>query len=93
MDYFKFLPLEITLDILTRLPAESIMDCKSVSKSWTSAVGHPSFSKLRHLNHPADDKSADETREKDDNYPQFCESETCLVDLSSRGLDFKKGAS
>ncbi|XP_026427522.1 F-box protein At3g57590-like [Papaver somniferum] len=57
MDYFKFLPLEIKLDIFTRVPAESVLDCKSVCSNWLGVVRHPLFSKMhihRHLNR-ADD--------------------------------------
>ncbi|XP_026384499.1 F-box only protein 8-like [Papaver somniferum] len=54
MDYFRFLSLEMTLEILTRLPTELVLECKSVCIDWRSLVGHPSFSKLHlhRLNHP-----------------------------------------
>lgn len=54
MDYFKFLPAEITLDILSRLPIESILESKLVCTTWRNHVRHPSFSKmhLHHLHHP-----------------------------------------
>ncbi|XP_026420272.1 F-box/kelch-repeat protein At3g23880-like [Papaver somniferum] len=54
MDQFKILRAEITLDILTRLPTESVFDCKLVCTDWRNLISHhPSFSKmhLHHLNH------------------------------------------
>ncbi|XP_026420812.1 F-box protein At3g07870-like [Papaver somniferum] len=62
MDYFKILPEEITLDILTRLPTESVLDSKLVCTNWRSIISdHPSFSKMHlyHLNHPSDSASDD----------------------------------
>ncbi|XP_026384504.1 putative F-box protein At4g21240 [Papaver somniferum] len=56
MDYFKFLPLEMKLDILTRLPTELVLNCKSICTYWRNVVGHPSFIRMHfhhHLNHPA----------------------------------------
>ncbi|XP_026410105.1 F-box/kelch-repeat protein At3g06240-like [Papaver somniferum] len=50
MDYFKFLPVEITSHMLTRFPTKSVLHCKSVSKTWRNPIGYPSFSK-RHFNH------------------------------------------
>ncbi|XP_026422496.1 F-box protein At3g07870-like [Papaver somniferum] len=41
--------LEIISDILSRLLAESVLECKLVSKSWKDLVSHRSFSQL-HLN-------------------------------------------
>ncbi|XP_026397085.1 putative F-box protein At1g53550 [Papaver somniferum] len=49
MEYFKNLPMETTIDILSRLPAESVMDCKLVFKGWNKLISHPSFSKI-HIN-------------------------------------------
>lgn len=61
MDYFKILPVEITVDILTRLPRESALECKMVCPNWRSLISHhPSFSKLhlnRLLNNPSDHNS------------------------------------
>ncbi|XP_026420653.1 F-box/kelch-repeat protein At3g06240-like [Papaver somniferum] len=62
MDRFNLLPAEITSDILTRLPAESVLDCKLVSKTWKNVIQHRSFSKLhtiRLLNHSATTYSTD----------------------------------
>ncbi|XP_026452258.1 F-box/kelch-repeat protein At3g23880-like [Papaver somniferum] len=51
MGNFKDLPADIALDIITRLPAESILDCKLVCRKWRNLVSyHPSISKL-HLTH------------------------------------------
>ncbi|XP_026449675.1 F-box protein At3g07870-like [Papaver somniferum] len=50
MGNFNMLPSDIVLDILSRLPTESILECKFVSKPWKNVVKHPSFS-LKHLNH------------------------------------------
>ncbi|XP_026459487.1 F-box protein At3g07870-like [Papaver somniferum] len=57
MEYFNLLPEEITLDIISRVPAESVLECKLVCTNWRCLVGHPSFSKMHldHLNHPATD--------------------------------------
>lgn len=55
IDYFKFLPEEIVLDILSR-PAESVLLSKLVCTTWRNIVSsHPWFSKmyLHHLNHPS----------------------------------------
>ncbi|XP_026433846.1 F-box protein At3g07870-like [Papaver somniferum] len=40
------------LEILTRVPTQTVLDCKLVSKSWRQIVRHPSFSRkhLKHLN-------------------------------------------
>lgn len=56
MEYFNNLPLEITLEILSRVPTEWILDCKLVSKTWRNHIRHSSFSKmhLHHLNHDDD---------------------------------------
>ncbi|XP_026423356.1 uncharacterized protein LOC113319310 [Papaver somniferum] len=56
MDYFKSLPVESTLDILTRLPTESVRECKLVCSNWRNLVpNHPSFSKMHfhYVNHPS----------------------------------------
>lgn len=50
MEYFKSLPVEIALEILTGLPIESVLGCKLVSKTWRNLVLHPSFSKM-HFHH------------------------------------------
>lgn len=58
MEYFKFLPEEVRLDILTRLPTESVLDCKLVCKTWNNVARHPSFNimHLYRLNHSTDGK-------------------------------------
>ncbi|XP_026423457.1 putative F-box protein At3g10430 [Papaver somniferum] len=51
------LPTEIQLDIITRLPTETILDCKLVCKSWRILVSHrPSFYQMysSHLNNSID---------------------------------------
>ncbi|XP_026398446.1 F-box protein At3g07870-like [Papaver somniferum] len=50
MGNFNMLPEEIMLEILSRVPAESILECKSVSKPWRNLVQHLSFSQM-HVNH------------------------------------------
>lgn len=51
MDYFSILPLEITTNILTRLPTESVLESKSVCTMWRNLVSRcPSFIKT-HLDH------------------------------------------
>ncbi|XP_026457628.1 F-box protein At5g18160-like [Papaver somniferum] len=50
MEYFRILPVEITLDILARLPTEAVLECKLVSKTWNNLVSHPSFSRI-HFHH------------------------------------------
>ncbi|XP_026420580.1 putative F-box protein At1g53550 [Papaver somniferum] len=55
MDYFSIVPVDITSEILTRLPMESVLDCKLVCTNWKSLIRQLSFSKVhlyRH-NHPA----------------------------------------
>ncbi|XP_026420275.1 F-box protein At2g23160-like [Papaver somniferum] len=49
MGNFNMLPSEIMLEILSRVPAEYVVDCKCVSKPWRNLLQHPSFSQL-HLN-------------------------------------------
>ncbi|XP_026454422.1 putative F-box protein At3g22710 isoform X2 [Papaver somniferum] len=43
------LPKEIMSEILSRLPTESVLDCKLVCKRWLNVVLHPSFSHM-HFN-------------------------------------------
>ncbi|RZC56045.1 hypothetical protein C5167_014901 [Papaver somniferum] len=50
MGNFNMLPLEIMLEILSRLPTEVVLECKLVSKSWKNCTQHPSLSQM-HLNH------------------------------------------
>ncbi|KAJ0540774.1 putative F-box domain-containing protein [Helianthus annuus] len=42
------LPHDILIDILSRLPAKSLGQFKSVSKHWSSLISSPSFIKLHH---------------------------------------------
>ncbi|RZC53161.1 hypothetical protein C5167_012016 [Papaver somniferum] len=46
MDYFHILPVEITLDILKRLPVETVKECKLVSKTWKNLIHHPKFAEM-----------------------------------------------
>lgn len=48
------LPGEIVFNILTRLPAELVLECKLVSKSWNKVVSYPSFSQT-HLDRCLED--------------------------------------
>lgn len=57
MDCFSRLPLETTLEILTRVPAETIPDCKSVCKIWGNLLRPVSFSKIHFHHHNQDDDS------------------------------------
>ncbi|XP_026404189.1 F-box protein At3g07870-like [Papaver somniferum] len=50
MGNFNMLPGDIIFNIFTRLPTESVLDCKLVSKSWSRVINHQSFSQS-HLNH------------------------------------------
>ncbi|PON95768.1 F-box domain containing protein [Trema orientale] len=42
----NIIPCDIIEDVLSRLDAESLMQCKRVSKSWLSLIRHPSFINL-----------------------------------------------
>ncbi|XP_026442139.1 F-box/kelch-repeat protein At3g23880-like [Papaver somniferum] len=56
MGYFNKLPGEIALEILIRVPSETVLDCKLVCKSWRNLLSiDPSFppKHLYHLNHPS----------------------------------------
>ncbi|XP_026451723.1 putative F-box protein At3g16210 [Papaver somniferum] len=46
---FNIFPEEIMFEILSRVPAEYVINCKSVCKRWRDLVRHPSFSQL-HFN-------------------------------------------
>ncbi|XP_026419739.1 F-box only protein 12-like [Papaver somniferum] len=66
MEYFNLLPEEIKLEILSRVPAESVLECKLVSTNWRSLVRHTSFSKMHldhHLTHPVADSEIKRIRE------------------------------
>ncbi|XP_026444894.1 kinesin-like protein KIN-14J isoform X2 [Papaver somniferum] len=43
MEYFNILPVEITLDIFKRLPIETLIECKLVSKTWKNLIHDPNF--------------------------------------------------
>ncbi|XP_026415613.1 F-box protein At3g07870-like [Papaver somniferum] len=47
---FNILPKDIMIEILIRLPTQSVLKCKLVSKQWRDLIHHPSFSQL-HLNY------------------------------------------
>ncbi|XP_026431008.1 F-box/kelch-repeat protein At3g06240-like [Papaver somniferum] len=56
MDNLNNLPAEIISDVLTCLPAETVLDCKLVSKTWRDLIKHPLFYKMhtnRLINHSA----------------------------------------
>ncbi|XP_026442220.1 F-box protein At3g07870-like [Papaver somniferum] len=59
MDSFTKLPLEIALAILTRVPVETVLDCKSVCRNWRKIVDIASKDQLfiqahlYHLNQPS----------------------------------------
>ncbi|XP_026439170.1 F-box protein At3g07870-like [Papaver somniferum] len=59
MDPFKKLPLETAFEILTRLPGDTVLDCKSVCRDWRKIVRivsrYPLFIQkhLYHLNQPS----------------------------------------
>ncbi|XP_026431003.1 F-box/kelch-repeat protein At3g06240-like [Papaver somniferum] len=56
MDNLNNLPSEIISDVLTRLPAQSVLDGKLVSKIWRDLIKHPLFYKMhtnRLINHSA----------------------------------------
>ncbi|OVA02161.1 F-box domain [Macleaya cordata] len=57
----NFLPEEITMDILSRLPAESVLKCQLVCKTWRSLVHDPSFNHMHLLRHQLDDQNAAES--------------------------------
>ncbi|CAL5394649.1 unnamed protein product [Camellia sinensis] len=42
------LPQEMLVDILTRLPAKVVVQCKCISKHWRSLIEDPSFVDLHH---------------------------------------------
>ncbi|KAF5178667.1 hypothetical protein FRX31_031746 [Thalictrum thalictroides] len=43
------LPQEIVLDIFSRLPVESLLQCKRVSRSWNTLISDPEFIKVHLL--------------------------------------------
>ncbi|XP_026415898.1 uncharacterized protein LOC113311273 [Papaver somniferum] len=54
----NMLPEEMMLKILSRVPTESVLECKLVSKPWRYLVKLPSLSQM-HLDHHLNDSSAD----------------------------------
>ncbi|OVA12131.1 F-box domain [Macleaya cordata] len=46
----KLLPTEIALDIFSRLPAESVLECKQVCKTWRNILSLPYFADM-HLHY------------------------------------------
>ncbi|XP_026408016.1 F-box protein At3g07870-like [Papaver somniferum] len=56
MGTFDGLPTETRLEILTRLPTQTVLDCKLVCKSRNWIVRHPSFGR-EHLKHLDDSDS------------------------------------
>ncbi|KAJ9135195.1 hypothetical protein P3X46_032404 [Hevea brasiliensis] len=52
--WLERLPWEIYLDILSRQPIMSLLDCKLVSRLWYTSVKHPSLANM-HLNHATED--------------------------------------
>ncbi|XP_026423547.1 uncharacterized protein LOC113319518 [Papaver somniferum] len=46
MEMFDNLPKDIILDILTRLPTETVLDSKLVCKPWRDVVHLPPFSQI-----------------------------------------------
>ncbi|XP_026439262.1 F-box/kelch-repeat protein At3g23880-like [Papaver somniferum] len=58
MDCSSRLPPEITLEILSRVPSETILDCKAVCRIWRNLLRPVSFSKIHfHHHHNHDDDS------------------------------------
>ncbi|KAK1649875.1 hypothetical protein QYE76_067680 [Lolium multiflorum] len=43
MDALAYLPDDVLVAILIRLPARSIARCREVCRAWRSAISHPSF--------------------------------------------------
>lgn len=46
-DFLMSLPSHIILEILSRLPAKSIIQCKCVSKQWLDLIAEPYFASLQ----------------------------------------------
>ncbi|KAL6531655.1 hypothetical protein OROMI_028018 [Orobanche minor] len=42
----NILPSEIILEILSRLPADSVLQCRQVCKTWRNLLRHPSFAHM-----------------------------------------------
>ncbi|KAL8059798.1 hypothetical protein ABFX02_03G110300 [Erythranthe guttata] len=43
IDFFRYLPLEIIIEILSRLPIRTIVTCKSVCKTWRNLIQTRAF--------------------------------------------------
>ncbi|XP_026420291.1 putative F-box protein At1g53550 [Papaver somniferum] len=96
MGNFDMVPLEIMLEILSRVPAESIFECKLVSKPWRDLVRHPSFSQLHfnHLNAPDYGKLGFilTGSEKELYYSEYDEREyIVLPEVTASGVNFLTG--
>nr|GEV63940.1 hypothetical protein [Tanacetum cinerariifolium] len=47
-----YIPIEIQLEIMKKLPVKSLVQFRSVSKQWKSFIDYPEFTKTYHINHP-----------------------------------------
>lgn len=45
-DFFRYLPVDIIIEILSRLPILTIISCKIVQKEWLNLVNSPEFAQL-----------------------------------------------
>ncbi|OVA10982.1 F-box domain [Macleaya cordata] len=54
-NYYFFLPEEIIMEILSRLPVKSILLCRLVCKTWRSLIYNPSFAHMHLLRRGLDD--------------------------------------
>ncbi|XP_026440668.1 F-box protein At3g07870-like [Papaver somniferum] len=43
----RILPSELTLEILSRLPTKSVLQCREVCTGWRDLIGHPSNAHMR----------------------------------------------
>ncbi|RZC91661.1 hypothetical protein C5167_027725 [Papaver somniferum] len=50
----RILPSELTFEIFSHLPADSIIQCREVCTAWRDLIGHPSdiYMHLQRLSHP-----------------------------------------
>ncbi|KAI3913855.1 hypothetical protein MKW92_051640, partial [Papaver armeniacum] len=50
----RILPSELTFEIVSRLPADSVIQCREVCTAWSELIGHPSDIHMRfqRLSHP-----------------------------------------
>ncbi|KAK4483841.1 hypothetical protein RD792_011048 [Penstemon davidsonii] len=80
------LPPKIIIDILTRLPIQSMISCKCVCKKWLQLFSNPDFSKF-HLSKPTPGLIVQLTQNKE----KFCkivEFED-ILDLQNHNLHYK----